>query len=107
MFFLNYLDYSNGDNICAQINRPTVSFVSINNTWSELLKKQELATNLYVVGEYNSTAIAVYDTFSQQYGYILINDPFADITIIVCKSLFEFNQFARTENSADGRLYFN
>ena len=79
---LNFINVSNGQ--CVQINAPTVRFQSINDTWDELLHKQDLATNLYVVGQYNSTTVPVYDIFSQQYGYIMINDPITDITFIIC-----------------------
>ena len=82
IFLLSFFDVSNGQ--CVQINVPTVRFQSINGTWDELLRKQDLATNLYVVGQYNLTTIPVYDTFSQQYGYIMINDPTTDVTFVIC-----------------------
>ncbi len=82
IFLLSFFDVSNGQ--CVQINVPKVRFQLINGTWDELLRKQDLATNLYVVGQYNSTTIPVYDTFSQQYGYIMINDPTTDVTFVIC-----------------------
>ena len=68
-------------NTCIQLQVPTVKFQCIHNTWAELLRKEDLSLNLIKVGSFNDTVIAVYDEYSQQYGYIIINDPTTDILV--------------------------
>ena len=63
----------NSTNTCIQILTSIVKFYSLDNTWAELLPRDAL--NLYKIGNYNQTVIAVFDSFSRQYGYIIIDDP--------------------------------